>query len=202
MAKADVVNIQGEKVGEVELNDAVWAADIKPYLMHDVVVMQLDEPAPGHRLDEDARRGARRRKEAVAAEGDGPGKGGKLDVARVGRRRDRLRAEAEGVPYVGAQEGEEGGAPLGASAALCRRGRESVSTSSISGTISTKNFAGVMKTLSLSKPLRRRAREERGAGEIGPEHPLHEGAQGRRAQRLRRDQARAARRDRRCACRE
>ena len=41
MAKADVVNIQGEKVGEVELNDAIWATDIKPYLMHDVVVMQL-----------------------------------------------------------------------------------------------------------------------------------------------------------------
>src|SRR5271169_1406722 len=41
MAKADVVNIRGEKVGEVELNDAIWATDIKPYLMHDVVVMQL-----------------------------------------------------------------------------------------------------------------------------------------------------------------
>ena len=41
MSKADVLNIQGEKVGEVELNDSVWTADIKPYLMHDVVVMQL-----------------------------------------------------------------------------------------------------------------------------------------------------------------
>ena len=41
MAKADVINMQGEKVGDVELNDAVWAAEVKPYLIHDVVVMQL-----------------------------------------------------------------------------------------------------------------------------------------------------------------
>lgn len=41
MAKADVLNIKGEKVGEVELNDAVWGAMVKPYLIHDVVTMQL-----------------------------------------------------------------------------------------------------------------------------------------------------------------
>ena len=47
MAKADVVNIQGEKVGEVELNDAIWATDVKPYLIHDVVVMQLNNRRRG-----------------------------------------------------------------------------------------------------------------------------------------------------------
>ena len=44
MAKADVVNIKGEKVGEVELNDDIWGTEVKPHLMHDVVVMQLLDP--------------------------------------------------------------------------------------------------------------------------------------------------------------
>ena len=47
MAKADVVNIEGQKVGEVELNDAIWATDVKPYLIHDVVVMQLNNRRRG-----------------------------------------------------------------------------------------------------------------------------------------------------------
>ena len=47
MAKADVVNMQGEKVGEVELNDSVWSVDVKPYLIHDVVVMQLNNRRRG-----------------------------------------------------------------------------------------------------------------------------------------------------------
>ena len=47
MAKADVINIQGEKVGEVELNESIWGDDVKPYLMHDVVVMQLNNRRRG-----------------------------------------------------------------------------------------------------------------------------------------------------------
>jgi len=41
MAKADLLDIKGTKVGEVELKDEVWNAEVKPYLIHDVVVMQL-----------------------------------------------------------------------------------------------------------------------------------------------------------------
>jgi large subunit ribosomal protein L4 len=41
MAKADVLDIKGAKVGEVELKDAIWNAEVKAYLIHDVVVMQL-----------------------------------------------------------------------------------------------------------------------------------------------------------------
>jgi len=40
MAKTDVINIKGEKVGEVDLADAIWATEVKSYLMHDVVLMQ------------------------------------------------------------------------------------------------------------------------------------------------------------------
>lgn len=41
MAKADVLDIEGAKVGEVEIKDEVWNVEVKPYLIHDVVVMQL-----------------------------------------------------------------------------------------------------------------------------------------------------------------
>ena len=41
MAKADVLDIHGAKVGEVEIKDEVWNVEVKPYLIHDVVVMQL-----------------------------------------------------------------------------------------------------------------------------------------------------------------
>jgi large subunit ribosomal protein L4 len=41
MAKADVLDIKGAKVGEVEIRDEVWNVEVKPYLIHDVVVMQL-----------------------------------------------------------------------------------------------------------------------------------------------------------------
>ena len=41
MAKADVLDIKGAKVGEVEIRDEIWNAEVKPYLIHDVVVMQL-----------------------------------------------------------------------------------------------------------------------------------------------------------------
>lgn len=41
MAKAEVLDIKGAKVGEVEIKDEIWNVEVKPYLMHDVVVMQL-----------------------------------------------------------------------------------------------------------------------------------------------------------------
>jgi large subunit ribosomal protein L4 len=41
MAKADVLDIKGAKVGEVEIRDEVWNVEVKPYLIHDVVLMQL-----------------------------------------------------------------------------------------------------------------------------------------------------------------
>ena len=126
MSKADVVNIQGEKVGEVELNDAVWNTDVKPYLIHDVVVMQLNNRRRGTASTKTRKdisgggkkpyrqgRGTRRRKKALEAERHRQGEIGKHHVARVGRRRNRVRPEAEGIPHVGAQEGEKSGPPVG-----------------------------------------------------------------------------------------
>ncbi len=41
MAVTDLYNIKKEKVGEVELNDDLFAVAVKPYILHDVVKMQL-----------------------------------------------------------------------------------------------------------------------------------------------------------------
>lgn len=41
MPTVDVYNISGEKVKEIDLSDAVFASEMKPYLLHDVVVWQL-----------------------------------------------------------------------------------------------------------------------------------------------------------------
>jgi large subunit ribosomal protein L4 len=41
MAKVDVFNLKREKVGELELNDEVFATDVREQLLHEVVVSQL-----------------------------------------------------------------------------------------------------------------------------------------------------------------
>lgn len=40
MPVVDVFNIAGEKVRQIELNDAVFGCEVKPHLMHDVVIWQ------------------------------------------------------------------------------------------------------------------------------------------------------------------
>jgi large subunit ribosomal protein L4 len=41
MAKVDVFNLKREKVGELELSDEVFSAEVKEHLFHEVVVAQL-----------------------------------------------------------------------------------------------------------------------------------------------------------------
>ncbi len=41
MAVTDLYNTKKEKVGEIELNDDLFAVAVKPYILHDVVKMQL-----------------------------------------------------------------------------------------------------------------------------------------------------------------
>ena len=152
MAKAFVVNMQGEQVGEVELNDAIWAADIKPYLMHDVVVMQLAN----------RRRGTSSTKTRGKVRG-----GGKKPWRQKGTGRARAGSNTSPV-WVG------GGTVFGPKpkeyhVSVPKKVRKAALRSALSqcwvdasvkvldklemDAISTKAFAGVMKTLGLSKPL-------------------------------------------------
>jgi large subunit ribosomal protein L4 len=47
MTIANVVNIKNEKVGEVELPDAIWAVEPKIHLVHEVVTAQLHSRRAG-----------------------------------------------------------------------------------------------------------------------------------------------------------
>jgi large subunit ribosomal protein L4 len=40
MSLTGIVNIKNEKVGEVELNDDLFAVEVKPFILHDIVRMQ------------------------------------------------------------------------------------------------------------------------------------------------------------------
>jgi large subunit ribosomal protein L4 len=152
MAKADVINIQGEKVGEVELNESIWAADVKPYLIHDVVVMQLNN----------RRRGTASAKTRGEVRG-----GGRKPWKQKGTGRARSGSSTSPV-WVG------GGTVFGPKpkeyhmsvpkkvrkaalrSALTVRNEESamkILDKIQLDAISTKSFAGIMKTLNLSKPL-------------------------------------------------
>ncbi len=152
MAKADVINIQGEKVGEVELNDAIWNTDVKPYLIHDVVVMQLNN--------------RRRGTSAAKTRGEVRG-GGRKPWKQKGTGRARSGSSTSPV-WVG------GGTVFGPKPkeyrmSVPKKVRKAALRSALSvrngeaalkildrielERISTKSFAGIMKTLSLSKPL-------------------------------------------------
>lgn len=41
MPTVDVYNMAGDKVKQIDLSDAVFACEVKPYLLHDVVVWQM-----------------------------------------------------------------------------------------------------------------------------------------------------------------
>jgi large subunit ribosomal protein L4 len=152
MAKADVINIQGEKVGEVELNDAVWGTDVRPYLIHDVVVMQLNN---------------RRRGTASAKTRGEVSGGGKKPWRQKGT--GRARAGSSTSPVWGGGGVVFPPKPKEYNMSVPKKVRKAALRSALTvrfegsalkvldklelPAISTKNFAGIMKTLNLSKPL-------------------------------------------------
>ncbi len=48
MAVTGIVNIKNEKVGEVQLNDDLFCIEVKPYILHDIVKMQLANRRSGN----------------------------------------------------------------------------------------------------------------------------------------------------------
>ena len=63
MAKLDVYNLKREKVGELELADEVFAAEVKEHLLHEVVTAQLASARAGTRAakERSAVRGAKKK---------------------------------------------------------------------------------------------------------------------------------------------
>jgi large subunit ribosomal protein L4 len=152
MALADVFDIKGAKVGEVEIKDEIFSCDVKPYLMHDVVVMQLANRRRGT--------AATKTRKEVSGGGKKPFRQKGTGRARQGTSRSPLQ------PGGGTVFGPH---PRDYSYSVPKKVRRSALRSALSvrytgsamkvldklelEAISTKNFNGIVKTFSLTKPL-------------------------------------------------
>jgi large subunit ribosomal protein L4 len=152
MAKADVLDIKGAKVGEVEIRDEVWNVEVKPYLIHDVVVMQLAN----------RRRGTSSTKTRSDVSG-----GSKKPYRQKGTGRARAGSSTSPLwPGGGVVFGPH---PRDHRMSLPKKVKKSALRSALSqryqeanvkfldklalDAISTKGFNGIVKVLSLTKPL-------------------------------------------------
>ena len=152
MANADVLDIKGAKVGEVEIRDEVWNVEVKPYLIHDVVVMQLAN----------RRRGTSSTKTRSDVSG-----GSKKPYRQKGTGRARAGSSTSPVwPGGGVVFGPH---PRDHRMSLPKKVKKSALRSALSqryqeanvkfldklalDAISTKGFNGIVKVLSLTKPL-------------------------------------------------
>jgi large subunit ribosomal protein L4 len=152
MALADVFDIKGEKVGEVEIKDEVFNCDVKTYLMHDVVVMQLANRRRGT--------AATKTRKEVSGGGKKPFRQKGTGRARQGSSRSPLQ------PGGGTVFGPH---PRDYSYSVPKKVRRSALRSALTvrnngsamkvldklelEAISTKNFNGIVKIFSLTKPL-------------------------------------------------
>ncbi len=152
MAKADVLDIKGAKVGEVEIRDEVWNVEVKPYLIHDVVVMQLAN----------RRRGTSSTKTRSDVSG-----GSKKPYRQKGTGRARAGSSTSPLwPGGGVVFGPH---PRDHRISVPKKVRKSALRSALSqryqeanvkfldklalDAISTKGFNGIVKVLNLTKPL-------------------------------------------------
>ena len=152
MAKADVLDVKGAKVGEVEIKDEIWNVEVKPYLIHDVVVMQLAN----------RRRGTSSTKTRSDVSG-----GSKKPYRQKGTGRARAGSSTSPLwPGGGVVFGPH---PRDHRMSLPKKVKKSALRSALSqryqeanvkfldklalDAISTKGFNGIVKVLSLTKPL-------------------------------------------------
>ena len=92
--KAPVLDLSGKKAKDVTLAEVVFAAEIKPHLVHEAVRAEAAAARSGTRAAKSRGDGLRRPLEAVAPEGHRPRPRGHDPGAPVDRRRRRLRQAA------------------------------------------------------------------------------------------------------------
>ncbi len=150
MATADLFDIRGEKVGEVELKDEIFNCEVKPYLIHDVVRMQLAKRRRGT--------AATKTRKDVNATGAKPYRQKGTGRARQGSARSPLMVG--GGTVFGPHPRDYG---FAVPKKVRRSALRSALTVRFTGSdmkvldkleldkISTKTFNGIIKTLSLTK---------------------------------------------------
>jgi large subunit ribosomal protein L4 len=152
MAMTDLIDIKGEKVGEVEIRDEVFNCEVKPYLIHDVVKMQLANRRSGTAS-------TKTRKEVSG--------GGKKPFRQKGT--GRARQGGSRSPLMVGGGTVFGPHPRDYRYLVPKKVRRSALRSALTvrytasdmkvldklelAEISTKTFNGILKSLSLTKPL-------------------------------------------------
>ena len=91
MAVAQVVDINKTKVGEVDLNDAVFGLEVKPAILHEIVRMQRAAKRGGNACTKTTGGSERQRQEAMASERNRSSPFRQSALPAVARRRHRLR---------------------------------------------------------------------------------------------------------------
>ncbi|HOJ43580.1 MAG TPA: 50S ribosomal protein L4 [Syntrophorhabdaceae bacterium] len=152
MAKADLLNINAEKIGEIEIKDEIFNCEIKPHLIHDVIKMQLAN----------RRRGTASTKTRSEVKGSNrkPYRQKGTGRARLGTYKSPLMVGG-GVIF--------GPHPRDYSYSLPKKVKKAALRSALTvrftgsnmivldklelDKISTKTFSGIMKALNLTKPL-------------------------------------------------
>lgn len=152
MAITDLIDMKGEKMGEVEIKDEVFNCEVKPYLIHDVVKMQLANRRSGTAS-------TKTRKQVSG--------GGKKPFRQKGTGRARQGTSRSPVQVGGGTV--FGPHPRDYRYLLPKKVRRSALRSALTvrytgsalkvldklelSEISTKNFNGILRSLSLTKPL-------------------------------------------------
>ena len=98
MPKATVYNMKAEKVGEIELSDAVFGVAPNKEAMHTLVVNYLANRKAGYTEYQNPYGSTRRRQKALETEGYRPCKTGQHPCAAVDGRRRSAGAEAQELP--------------------------------------------------------------------------------------------------------
>jgi large subunit ribosomal protein L4 len=150
MPKLDIYNLKREKVGELELADEVFAADVKEHLLHEVVVAQLASARAGTRaaLERSAVRGAK--KKLYKQKGTGQARhGGKRAPIFVGGGRAHP-PRPQDWSYRPPRRVRVG-ALKSALSLLVKEGRLTVVENIDLGEVKTKKLAGVLDTLKASQ---------------------------------------------------
>jgi large subunit ribosomal protein L4 len=150
MAKVDVFNLKREKVGELELSDEVFAAEVKEHLFHDVVTAQLASRRAGTKAGKERAAVAGSSKKIYKQKGTGRARHGSIRAPLFvggGRAHPPKMQDFSYRPPRRVRVG----ALRSALSLILKEGRLIVVEDIDLGEIKTKKLAGVLTTLNTGK---------------------------------------------------
>ncbi len=147
--KVDVYNLKREKVGELELADEVFAAEVKDHLLHEVVVAQLASRRAGTRAAKERSAVSASKKKMYKQKGTGRARHGQISAPNFvggGRAHPPRPQDWSYRP----PRRVRASALKSALSLIAKEGRLLVVDDMKLGEIKTKAFAGVLSALQAS----------------------------------------------------